>query len=631
MDRAFLEYYEEELAHVRGLAGEFAALHPAIARNLALDTVPCPDPYVERLLEGVAFLSARTRLKLDAEGGRFARAVLDALYPDLIAPTPATGMVALRPAQQVRTMRAGHVVPRGTRLVAGLRPGLSTRATYTTAQDVTLWPIEIAGAAYHQDRAALAAAGIGAAVGMSGGGGETGEAALRLTLRRSGGPLAELALDRLDLHFHDRSRAPALFDTLFGAVAAVGARPAAPPGKPGSALFPVEGPSMIGLRDDEALMPRTRPGFEGYRLLREYFMMPERFHFVRIEGLRPVVARCDGDLEVVFLLRRPAPVLADLKPADLGLFTTPIVNLFERECDMVEVDPRRPRQVLHADRARPRDFEIYRIIRLEDADRDGPEARIPALFDFDQNSGGPVWWAERRPRRAGEDERRRGRLRTSYAGDDVFVSLSHPAAEAPAKPVARLDPRALCTNRDLALIDDQPALTLESGDPVQGVTLIGSLRPPRPALAPGPETRAGESRADELAWRLVAQLSLNHLGLAVEGQALEPLRATLELYADRGDPALARHVRGLTAVTARPVIERLPVAGPMCFGRGTEITLEIDETRFAGHAALLLPALLARLFARYAAVNAFARTRTRLARGHEEVSWPMTLGNRGLI
>ena len=143
MDQAFLEYYEDELAHVRALASEFAEMHPAVARNLSLDSAPCPDPYVERLLEGVAFLAARTRLKVDAEGARFARAVLDALYPDLIAPTPAVGMAVLQPGQQVQTMLAGHVVARGTRLVAGLRPGLSTRATYATAQDVTLWPLQV--------------------------------------------------------------------------------------------------------------------------------------------------------------------------------------------------------------------------------------------------------------------------------------------------------------------------------------------------------------------------------------------------------------------------------------------------------------------------------------------------------
>ena len=89
MDRAFLDYYEDELTHIRALAAEFADLHPSVARNLSLDTVPCPDPYVERLLEGVAYLAARTRLKLDGESGRFARSVLDVLYPDLVAPTDA--------------------------------------------------------------------------------------------------------------------------------------------------------------------------------------------------------------------------------------------------------------------------------------------------------------------------------------------------------------------------------------------------------------------------------------------------------------------------------------------------------------------------------------------------------------
>ncbi len=48
MDRAFLGYYEAELAHIRDLSKEFAALHPTVARNLSLDAVPCPDPYVER-------------------------------------------------------------------------------------------------------------------------------------------------------------------------------------------------------------------------------------------------------------------------------------------------------------------------------------------------------------------------------------------------------------------------------------------------------------------------------------------------------------------------------------------------------------------------------------------------------
>lgn len=624
MDRVFLEYYEEELTHIRALATEFADMHPAVARNLSLDTVPCPDPYVERLLDGVAFLAARTRLKVDAERARFSRSVLEVLYPDLVASTPATAIVVLKPGQQVQTMLAGHVVKRGTRLVSGLQPGLSTRCTYTTAQDVTLWPLAITSIGYIQDRSALAAAGIPAVNGVG------GEAALRLTFARTGkGKLAELALDRLDLYFSERTKAPLLFDTLFGSCVGVAARPEGRDHRPS----PLPALEMIGIRDDEALMPRTRPTFEGYRLLREYFVMPERFHFARIDGLQRVVRQCEAGLEVIFLLRRPVPELADLTPGDFELFATPIINLFERECNVIELDKRRTRQVLHADRTRPRDFEVYRPIRVEDADVEGPDADIPALFSLGQNRGsGWVYSTERRPRRATEDERRQGQTRTSYAGDDVFLAISRPAGTEPGRPLKRVDIAALCTNRDLPILDDTPTLTLESGDPVETVKLLGSMRPPRAAIpATLPAGAAGESRADDLAWRLVAQLSLNFLSLAEEGRGAEPLHALLDLYADRGDPGLARHVRSITRVETRPVVERLPIDGPMCFGRGTEVTLHIDQSVLAGQSALLLSALLSQLFARHAAINAFVRTRTRLTRKQEDVPWPMTPGSRCLI
>ncbi|MER9742259.1 type VI secretion system baseplate subunit TssF [Mesorhizobium sp. M0187] len=623
MDRVFVEYYEEELSHIRGLAAEFADMHPAVARNLSLDTVPCPDPYVERLLDGVAFLAARTRLKVDAERSRFSRSILDVLYPDLVTPAPATAMVVLKPGQQVQTMLAGHVVKRGTRLVSSLQAGLSTRCTFTTAQDMTLFPIAISSVGYFQDRSALAAAGIGPIAGKA------GEAALRITLARTGkGKLDELALDRLDFYFANRTKAPLIFDAIFGVCSGVGTRPE---GKT-NPLSPLP-PEMVGIADAEALMPRTRPTFEGYRLLREYFMMPERFHYARVTGLQPTVRKCQAGLEIIFLFRRPVPELADLTPADFDLFATPIINLFERECNVIELDQRKTRQVLHADRTRARDFEIYRVIRVEDADAEGPDAEIPELFSLGQNRGsGWVYSTERRPRRPTEDERRQGVTRTSYAGDDVFLAISRPVHSQANRPLKRVDIMALCTNRDLAILDDTPTLTLEAGDPVETVRLLGALRSPQPAIPAALPTGAdGESRADDLAWRLVSQLALNFLSLAKEGRGVDPLHALLDLYAERGDPGLARNVRSIVRIDSRAVIERLAIEGPMCFGRGTEVTLHVDQSVLAGQSTLLLSGLLSRLFARHAGINGFVRTRTRLLQKQEDVPWPMTPGNRYLI
>ncbi|EYD76443.1 Protein ImpG/VasA [Rubellimicrobium mesophilum DSM 19309] len=625
MDRTFLSYYDEELSHLRDLATEFSALHPTIARNLQLDTVPCPDPYVERLLEGVAFLAARTRLKVDLESTRYVEALIDALAPDLLALGPAVSTAVLQPGSQVQAMAAGHVVRRGTRLVSAFREELATRAIYTTAQDVALWPIRLDRAEYLPDRGALHAAGLQ-------GNALAAEAGVRLTLAREGpGALSELALDRLDLYLGSGGRGGALFDAIHGQALGARARAAARPGSPGSAgpYRTVAGPALIGVQDREALLPPLRPGFGGYRLLREYFLMPERFHYLRLDDLRPAVRDCGaGPLEVVILLRRPRPEMADLSVRDFRLFATPIVNLFERECDLVELDPRRSSHVVHADRTQPRDFEIYRVLRVEDAEEQGSEAVVVPLHGMTRRApGGAVYTLERRPRRPSEDEVRRGQMRTTHAGDDLYISIAGDRVP------RSLDIRALCTNRDLPILDDTPRLLVESGDPVGQVGLLGAMRRPVPGGHGRPPGRGpgGEIEHDEMAWRLVAQLALNHLSLAEERQGAEPLLGLLGLYADRGDPGLGRHAQAIRRVASRRVVERLDLPGPLCFGHGVEITLELDEAPFAGSSVLLLSALVAQLFARHVGINGFVRTRARLSQRQEEVTWPMTLGARSMI
>ncbi|GAB1362376.1 type VI secretion system baseplate subunit TssF [Rhodobacter sp.] len=625
MDRAFLSYYEAELAHVRELSREFAGLHPAVARNLSLDAVPCPDPYVERLLEGVAYLAARTRLKLDAEGQRHVRGILDALYPDLAGPAPAMSTVVLHPGPQVQTMADGHLVRRGTRLVAALREGVSSRVIYSTAQDVTLWPVALEAVDYLQDRGALSAAGVPDRL-MKG-----AEAGLRFTFRKVGaGPLADLSLDRLEIEFSAGARSGAIFDAVFAAPLPVLARKA----EQAAHFHSLPLPDLVGIRDDEALLPRLRPSFEGYRLMREYFLMPDRFHALRLTGLRPAIKASAMKMEVILPMGRPAPALSEISAKDFRLFATPVVNLFEKECNVVEMDPRATAHVVHADRTRPLDFEIHRLLRVSDAEADGPQTDLHPLFTPAATAGsGLVYTTERRPRRPGSDELRRGQSRTSYTGDDLFISVARPAGVQQVKPLKRLDIRAMVSNRDLPIFDDTPKLSVDTGDPVARVELVSAVRRPRNSLVAGlPQVgRDGEAAFDDLTWRMVGQLSLNHLSLAEESKGAEPLRAMLELYADRGDPALARHVRALTRVTSRQIIERLDLPGPLCLGKGVEITLHVDEGPLSGGSVLLLSALLGRLFARHASINSFVRTKTRLQQKQEEVSWPMCPGNRDLI
>ncbi len=148
MDRRLLRYYNRELQHLRETAGEFAQEFPKIAGRLGLDTTECADPYVERLLEGFAFLSARVQLKLDAEFPRFTQSLLETVYPHYLAPTPSMAVAQFRPDLAEGALAEGFVLPRGRSLRSIIGKGDQTACEYRTAHDVTLFPLEVIEARY---------------------------------------------------------------------------------------------------------------------------------------------------------------------------------------------------------------------------------------------------------------------------------------------------------------------------------------------------------------------------------------------------------------------------------------------------------------------------------------------------
>ena len=97
MDPRLLALYEQELRYFRESTGEFARAFPKIAARLGVDGQEVADPYVERLIEATAFLSARVHLKVDAEYPRFTGHLLDIVYPHFLAPTPACGRLPNSP------------------------------------------------------------------------------------------------------------------------------------------------------------------------------------------------------------------------------------------------------------------------------------------------------------------------------------------------------------------------------------------------------------------------------------------------------------------------------------------------------------------------------------------------------
>ena len=193
MDPRLLRAYNEELTYLRETAREFGEEHENVAGRLGLKNPTDTDPYVERLLEGVAFLNARVQLKLQDQFPDFTQHLLHAIQPHYLAPTPSMCIAAFEPQEGDQAIVSGFRVPRHTELSATAKDQGGAVVTFKTAHEVTLWPLKIIEAEYLSTRAAIAT--------YAGAANVRAEAGLRLRFSSVGGaPLSKVAPPTLPLY-----------------------------------------------------------------------------------------------------------------------------------------------------------------------------------------------------------------------------------------------------------------------------------------------------------------------------------------------------------------------------------------------------------------------------------------------
>ncbi len=626
LDQRLLSHYDRELHHLREMGAEFARRYEKVAGRLGLDgqsTEACPDPYVERLLEGFAFLAARIHVKLDAEFPRLTQSLLQTVYPHYLAPTPSMLIAGFEPDLRSGDLAGGVTVPRDTALLGHKARQELTRCEYRTAHDITLWPLELAEARYHsQDLSTLRLPGSG----------EPAQAALRFRLRlTAGAALHELPLERLPVHLKGGGNLPVrLYEEIFaGARQVVIQPPVAELGLEGErrVVNPASTIKRMGFEDEHALLPAGRRTFQGYRLLQEYFAFYQRFLFFEFTDLAAGVAAAPGrELDLIITLDRAVPELERLVDvSNFQLYCTPAINLFPKRADRIHLSERFAEFHVVPDRTRVADFEVYEIREVvgHGLRRQQQEEFHPFYAASDLHQADAYYTVAREPRTAA-----RGSDRTnSYAGSEVFINLVDAAEQPYRGDLTQLSVKTLCTNRDLPLhmpvgggVTD---FTLEQALPIRAVRCVSNPTPPHPSRAEG-----------DLAWRLVSHLSLNYLSLVDDerpGEAVASLREMLRLYAEHADPALRRQVDGVVGVSVAPVTRRAPIPGPVTFVRGLQVTLDFQEAEFEGVGAFLLGAVLEQFFAKYVALNSFTETVVRTEQRGELIQWPPRIGKRHLI
>jgi len=584
VSESLLPYYNRELRAIRRLAGEFAEAYPKVAARLRITPEAVDDPYVERLLEGVAFIAARVQQRLDDELPEFSETLLEMLAPQLLSPVPSMTTLRIAPSPDAQ----GPVrVPRG--LMVETEPVRGEPVRFTTCHDVTVWPLAVE--AFRLSGLPIAAPANPRVQGAM--------AVLRITLRTTTPELtfARLGLDRLRLHLRGVGAQAALLQELL-CTSTLGIALADSPADPRPTLLGPECLEPAGFAPEEAALPWPKRSFAGYRLLTEWFAFPEKFLYLDLSGLeaRSLVQESDR-LDVFIYLSRAMPELERMVGVEnVALGCTPAVNLFAQRCEPIALDGTQSEWMVVPDARRPGALEIYAVESVRESRPDGRRRAVLPFYRLGRAENDEAQAAE-----VNYVTFRRG-ASPPLSGTQTWIELRDGAFD-PAQPAEGvLTVEALCCNRDLpALLPfgaGQPRLRVAQGG--AAVAMVDCISPPTPTLRPRLNDRG--------AWRLVSHLALNHLSVTGGEGGAAALREILRLHDLRDTAETRAALAALVAVEAKPGVARLPGGRAGAFVRGLDVTLTFDAGAWQAAGLYPMAQVLERFLALQVSVNAFSRT-----------------------
>jgi type VI secretion system protein ImpG len=592
----FNKYFKDELAYLRELGREFASAYPALAPMLADRG---GDPDVERLLEGVSFLTGRIRQKLDDELPEVVHSIAFLLFPHLLRPLPACTILELTPI--VSVLRERMVVPPGAEFASIPVDGTSCRFR-------SAWPCELVPWMIEDVRLEAL---------------PRGKEQLRIRFRTTNGSAAaEVAPAKTRLHlagdpFSSFGLLMWIHEHLDDVLLLSGVQPGREREKEREVSLGKRVVTHAGFADDEALLPFGRLAFPGYRLLQEYYVLPQKFAFLDVADIGRVreLDEKATSFDLAFRFDRPfkdAPALVD---RDLvKLHCVPAVNIFDATAEPLRLTLGRERYLLRPAGLPPEHAEVYAIREVESiATGTTRRVKIPSFYDFSHaelagDAARIFYTTHLEPSVSG-------------AGVDVFFSFgsAQNAAALPDSEVVSVD--LLATNGKLAN-------GLRAGD-------IHLATHGSPAAATFKNLTAVTQHVPpplgrELQWRVVAHAAMGLRSIT----EVEVLRSALDVYnlhalVDR-QAARANELRiaAVMDVQVKPA-ERL-YRGSLVRGVGIEV--ELDEAGFSGDGDMyLFAAMLERLFAAYVSLNSFSKT-TVTGRGTRMTfQWPARTGNETLL
>ena len=568
---SFNKYFYDEMTALRELGKEFAERNPRLAPFLSVEG---QDPDVERLLEGFAFLTGRLRQKLDDELPELTHSLMALLWPHFLKPIPAMSMVEFTPQTTVSERQR---VRRGVELES--RPVDGTPCTFRTCYPVDLYPIAVSDVQLHKRPAG---------------------ADITISLQRTANVAwSDFEIGELPVYLHGEVHsAQLLYLWMFRYLDGIDVVARSETGE--TVVITELGNErleMEGFSPDQALLPKSDQLLEGYRLVQEYFCLPEKFQFFKIKGLEVICqrAKMNGqvavaqNIELVFRFNRSLDQHINVGKDNFRLFCSPVINLFKHDAIPIRADYKKTEYRVLPSGRNPSHYEIYNIDIVNGWGHLSHHNQVFKRFEsFDHYEIAPV---------DADMRYYRERLKPSVTGNglDCYITFVNQAEKDvfPETETVSLD--LTCSNRHLPMMLEVGDICVDTGTSPEFAT-FQNITPVTPSLAPPLD--------QGFHWRLVSNMSLNYQSLT-DQRSLKAILSTYDYksFYDRQQALASQHrldaFDGIVSEAEDRLYGGLPV-------RGQKTQLRLKESYFANEGDMFMFAsILNELFALNCAINSF--------------------------
>lgn len=600
MKRNFLEYYRQNLEHLRELSGEFAAQYPKIASRLNVSALEAHDPFVERLLEGTAFLAARVEKKFDDGYPLFLQSLLQRLCPSLTAPMPAATV-----------LRIDNSGPTGGNLKLTTGFGFEVRAAGTTTPVIfaPLWDQEL-HALNVSDTQYLLPAGSG----------------LSREILQDGRIKSCVGIDLNIIGVTDQQNAITDDVTLYLNMSGTDASRFTEALSQGLVrAFLKDGEETVELRDfsceyrmdaaDGNLLTRVLGTLPGITALQIFLTYPFFFQFVKFRGLGAALRRF-GRTHATLMLCFNAPIAFTRAPDHDSVLSNcvPVINLFRKRSDRIAIDGRHE-MLCDVSRTAPLDHEIFAVEDVEVFSRANRQQLTARPFYTAstalENEHQAVFFAMRRAERLNGLYRRR----SNYVKTEIFMSFSGERYRSDDEELYEFTADCWVTNADLPLFVRQSADFASRDGRVRGRALLPLTKPRAPLVM----------RGDTEGFAGLAYVMLNVSSLLYQSgdTAVQLMRNLIGALYHGEDDERATLQSAVYQVESHSKVFRFVQRGSVFYEHGYETVITVDEKSLAGVGVYLFGSVLRKLLQDYSPVNLLVQVSLRGRDRGMIAQWPV--------